>query len=79
MSRLAAQDKPKIFVSKDNQDIYDTLNPILGNYGTSPALPYKEGMVTDCVASRLNAAFACIYQLKETINRLERRVRELEQ
>jgi len=77
MSALAKR-TPKIYIDKDNYDVFDTLNgPFVEK------LP--QGQVKDTAENRLNAALACLYsvaiQLRNTQNNvteLEKRIQALE-
>ena len=53
----------KIFVDKNNYDVFDTLNPI------AKSLP--SGMVEDTQENRINAALACIYSLARQLRNTE--------
>ena len=58
---------PQIYINKDNQDVFDTLNGrVMASVPT--------GMVNDDMEGRLNAALACIYQLARQVRQLENKV-----
>ncbi len=66
MSRIT----PKIYIDKDNRDVFDTLNrPFMHSV--------PNGMVNDNMEGRLNAALACIWQLARQVRELENKVSSL--
>lgn len=61
---------PKIYIDKDNSDVFDTFNNSFMN-----SVP--KGMVNDNMEGRLNAALACIWQLARKVKALENKVYSL--
>jgi hypothetical protein len=70
--RMSALGKrpPTIYLDKDNQDVFDTLNETFMN-----TLP--QGMVSDTKDNRLSAALVCLYSVAKQLVATNNRVYEL--